>query len=137
MGSWIGNVAGPILGASTSKKGAKNAGGSAAQSQEDLMNAAIGRYQQMQKAQRAGIMGMAGMTNPFQQAAQGMHPFFSVPGQDSATFGPTSMAGQQTTAAPNNAAFFAPPPPPTPAPPTPPQNNGWGGGMNKYFARQQ
>jgi type II secretory pathway pseudopilin PulG len=125
-------VAGPILGSMVGKKGAKSAANQAAQSQQQLMQQALAEYAQGQAKQRQGVMGMAGMTNPFQQAAQGSSPFFSAPGQDVATFGPGSMAGTQTTPAPNN-AFFTQPLGPMTAPPPAPANTGWGGGLNHWF----
>lgn len=138
MGSWgkeIGNIAGPILGAGASKKGAKQAGNQAASTQQDLLNQYLARYHQQQVMQRAGIDALAGQNNPFQQAAQASSPFFSAPGQDVSTFGPGSLSG--TGANPDPNAYFVKPMGPMQAP-APAQNipspsNGWGGGMNRFF----
>ena len=130
-------VAGPILGAAAGKKASKNAGNAAQTQQEDLLNQYLARYHQQQVMQRAGIDSLAGQTNPFSQASQASHPYFSVAGQNTATFSPSYMSGAGPLAAPSN-AFFTNPAPPQPTPQVqPPANNGWGGGMSKYFPRQQ
>jgi hypothetical protein len=102
----LGSLGGSLIG----KHGAKQAAQSAAQSQQDLQNQAIAQQQAQAGALRNAIMAVLGGPNPFQQAAGGMHPFFSQPGQDVAMFGPGSPTGSTPTPMSGQASFFGPPP---------------------------
>lgn len=132
-----GAVAGSVLGSLIGKHGAQQSAQTAAQSQQDIAQQQAQQaqaYQAQQEAQlRTAIQQMLGQTNPFQQAAQNMKPFFGAPGGDTAMFGPQSPTGQQTSGNATTPQFAAPvpvpqAPPPQQSAPPPPQNRGEGWG---------
>lgn len=120
---WL-SVLGPILGNIIGSNSANAAANNQAQNQFNLSQQADANARQdlyNQQTREAQIIdSFLKMTNPYQQAASNMNPFFSQAGQNNAIFSPQNMGGSGGAPDPNARFTAAVPPkmaPPVSAPP--------------------